>query len=115
VTAVPEPTEPRTVASVVLRHRWSGAPRRLHGKTLQVHYWLRGDGAVTLQLVAILDVMGEPVGSPRRTFPDMDWSEQQERGGAEGTGRRVVLKGNLDEARLLSWLESVGLKPEGDA
>jgi hypothetical protein len=101
--------EPTTVVAVTLQHCWSGLPAPLHGMTLEVCYRLRSDGAVTRQLVGLRDLLGEPVGSPRRTFAWMDWSEQQERGGRDGDGRRVVLRGDLDEGRLLSWLEGVGL------
>jgi hypothetical protein len=107
--------EPATVSSVTLQHCWSGLPAPLHGMTLEVCYRLRSDGAVTRQLTGLRDVLGELVNS--RTFAWMNWREEQERGGVQGTGRPVVLlvAGRDDaEAALLSWLESVGLKSEGD-
>jgi hypothetical protein len=70
------------------------------------------NGAVTRQLVGVDSPDGKPIRAPRRTFPGFDWTEQQERGGREGDGRPVVLKGvdpDDAEAALMTWLESVGL------
>jgi hypothetical protein len=107
--------EPATVAAVTLQHCWSGLPAPLHGMTLEVCYRVYADGTTTRQLTGLRDVLGELVNG--RRFAWMNWQEQQERGGRDGTGRPVVLKlaGRDDaEAALLTWLESVGLKSEGD-
>jgi hypothetical protein len=108
-----DPDSPYVVASVTLQHRWADrSPRVLYGKSLRVHYRLRSDGCVTRQLVGIDDVAGSPIPSPRRTFPGLNWAEEQERGGRQGQGRPVVLQVAPDEEPadvLRSWLEDVGL------
>jgi hypothetical protein len=113
-----EPQEPAILAAVRLSHRWTDrSPRQLDGKTLIVSYRVLDNGAVTRQLVNIVDRAGFPVPAPRRTFPGLNWDEEQEHGGQDGTGAPVVLKvaDRADaEAALLGWLESVGLKPVGD-
>jgi hypothetical protein len=110
--------EPATVAAVTLQHHWADRlPRVLYGKHLRVCYRLLADGVVTRQLVGVDDPSGTPFPSAQRTFRWLDWSEQQERGGVQGTGGPVVLKVDDDaEAALLSWLESVRLiDPEGNS
>jgi hypothetical protein len=89
----------------------------LYGKSLRICYRLLADGVVTRQLVGIDDPSGTPIAAPRRTFPGLDWSEQQERGGVAGKGRPVVLQFDQDEAEaaLMTWLEAVGLYVPGDA
>jgi hypothetical protein len=114
-----EPDSPYVLASVTLSHRWvDRAPRPLYGKSLRVHYRLRSDGVVTRQLVGLDDPTGNPVAAPRRTFPGLNWAEEQEHGGREGKGRPVVLDCDPAEPAepvLLSWLEAVGLKSEGES
>jgi hypothetical protein len=113
-----KPDSPYVVASFTLTHRWADrSPRVLYGKSLRVCYRLRSDGVVTRQLVGLDDVTGVPVAAPRRSFAWMNWREEQERGGREGMGRPVVLDCDPAEPAepvLLTWLEAVGLKSEGD-
>jgi len=117
--ATDEARAPYVLAAVNLSHRWSGEPAQLDGRTLVICYRLRSDGAVTRELVDLLDRSGEPIPAPRRAFAFLDWSEQQEHGGRQGTGRPVVLACDPAEPAepvLLTWLERVGLcVPEGES
>jgi hypothetical protein len=111
--------EPTALASVTLQHRWADRmPRVLYGKHLRVCYRLLADGVVTRQLVGVDDPSGTPFPRAQRVFRWFNWTEEQERGGRDGTGRPVVLVADAEgrltshddaEAALLSWLESVGL------
>jgi len=108
--AATDEARPYVLAAVDLSHRWSGEP--LDGLTLRICYRLRSNGAVTRQLVDLLGRDGKPM-PPRRAPVPLDWSERQEHGGRQGTGRPVVLDCDPAEPAepvLLTWLERVGLR-----
>lgn len=113
-----QPDSPHVLASVTLLHKWiDRSPRWLFGKHLRVCYRLLSDGAVVRQLVGVDTPGGDPIAAARRTFPSLNWAEEQERGGREGKGRPVVLKVSDPadaEGALMTWLESVELLGDDD-